>query len=502
MSFTFPDSLATWAREDGGKPAIIEGDRSVTYLELDQHSDLVAQRLAAEGVGAGHRVAYVGRNRIEFFELLYGAAKTGAVVVPLNWRLTAAEVQTLVRDAEARLVVVDDEFIHLVPSGLERVRTGSEYQAWRDAADGRPGPARAGHADDAVVQSYTSGTTGLPKGVLLTNRMYESYIRICATYGLGRHSVIGLPQPVFHVGGNATFSMALTHGGTVVLFERFDVDYVLDLIERHRITFMTLAPVMMSMLAAAQRERPRDLTSWDAVMYGGQAITEAAIEGIRSALSTRLFQAFGMTECCGAMTHLDPDEHTGTLRLSAGRAFPWNEMAIFDPETFEPCLPGTVGELCFRSAQCTPGYWHRPESTQALYGQGGWLRTGDAGYIDEAGYLFLTDRMNDKIVTGGENVYPREVESVLVQHSAIADVVVVGGPHEKWGETVVAVVVKTQGAELSADELIDWSRGRLAGFRRPRQVLFVEELPKSAEGKVLRRELRKSLWGADARTIG
>ncbi|GAA4554559.1 AMP-binding protein [Pseudonocardia xishanensis] len=494
MPFSFPASLADQVALRGDKVALVDGEISITYRELHRRSDLVAAGLAGAGVAPGERVVYIGHGRLEFFELLYGAAKLGAVITPLNWRVTDEEIAALIADTRARFVVVDDEFAALVPDGVRRLLTGADFGSWRERQEGGLVPCRAPSPDDVVVQSYTSGTTGLPKGVLLTNRMYESYIRICPTYGLDDRSVIGLPQPVHHVGGNATFSMGLTQGGTVVLFRAFRVDNALDLIERHRVTFLTLAPVMLTMLVRAQHEHPRDLSRWDAVMYGGQAISEAAIREIREILETRLFQAFGMTETCGAVTNLEPDEHTGGLALSAGRAFPWNEVGIFDPVTLEPCPDGEVGELWIRSVQCTPGYWNRPEATSALYAPGGWLRTGDVGYLDRAGYLFLTDRMTDKIVTGGENVYPREVESVLLQHPSVDDLVVVGGPDEKWGETVVAVVVPVAGGCLTADELLSWTQDRIAGFRRPRRVVFVDQLPRSAEGKILRRELRGSLW--------
>jgi long-chain acyl-CoA synthetase len=490
---TLCDVVRTHALRTPDKLAITDLAEYVTYAELDRRTNQVANALTAMGVEPGERIVYLGRNRLAFFELLFGIAKMGAVLAPLNWRLTAPEVHALVEDARARVVFVDPEFAGSVPRAVHVVPLDEHYRHWRDAAEPtdtgrRPAP------DDVVVQSYTSGTTALPKGVMLTHRNYDHARRVGDLLGVTEHSVVMAAMPVFHVGGNVYGLFAACVGGTMVTTNTFQPHEITELIERYRVTTLNLAPTMIATLAQAQAERPRDLSSLESIIYGGQSISEKVLAQIRSVLTTPLIQCFGMTECTGAVTALMPEDHVERHLQSTGRAFDWVELGIFDRESGRSLGPTEIGELRVRSRQCTPGYWNRPEATEALFDARGWLRTGDAGYLDDDGYLYLTDRIKDMIITGGENVYPAEIENVLVEHPEVAEVAVVGTPDEKWGEAVTAFVVTAPGATVTGEQLIDWSRPRIAGFKRPRRVEIVTELPRNAGGKVLRRELRTALW--------
>ncbi|HTK61532.1 MAG TPA: long-chain-fatty-acid--CoA ligase [Pseudonocardia sp.] len=491
---TLCDVVRTHALRTPDKLAITDLAESVSYAELDRRTNQVANALAGIGVVPGERIVYLGRNRLAFFELLFGLAKLGAVLAPLNWRLTAPEVHALVEDARARVVFVDPEFEDVfgdppAPPVETLIVLGEPYRRLRDAA-GATDTGRTPSPDDVVVQSYTSGTTALPKGVMLTHRNYDHARRVGDLLGITEHSVVMAAMPVFHVGGNVYGLFAACVGGTMVTTNTFQPHEITELIERYRVTTLNLAPTMIATLASAQEERPRDLSSLESIIYGGQSISEKVLARIRSVLTTPLIQCFGMTECTGAVTALMPEDHVESHLMSTGRAFDWVELAIFDPDSGRELGPAEVGELRVRSPQCTPGYWNRPEATAALFDADGWLRTGDAGYLDPEGYLYLTDRIKDMIITGGENVYPAEIENVLVEHPGVAEVAVVGTPDEKWGEVVTAFVVRAGGATVTGEQLIEWSRPRIAGFKRPRRVEIVTELPRNAGGKVLRRELR------------
>lgn len=502
MTFSLPERIRANARQNPDKLAVTDLEQRLSWAELDRRVDQVATGLHELGIGPGDRVSFIGRNGLSFYELYFALARLGAVIAPLNWRMTGDEIAALLDDAHAKLVVVDDEFRGLIPPGVRAITSGAEFDSWRDqhgrgAFDGPYAPG------DVVVQSYTSGTTGLPKGVLITNRMIEISWRTSREeyVGVGPDSVVLITMPVHHVGGTGPAVYTVAEGASLVLTSAFEPEQSLDVIERYGVTFMALAPVMVSMLAEAQRTRPRDVSSLKCILYGGQSISSKAVEKIISALDIELSQAYGMTEVAGGpITRLARADHSGPRRLSAGRPVTAYQVAVFGPDD-EQLPPGTVGEIRLKSEQTTPGYWHREEATASLY-RDGWLCTGDAGYLDADGYLFLTDRIKDMIVTGGENVFPAEVERVLIDHPAIQEVAVVGSPDDKWGETIAAFVVTEPEQTATGEEIIAWSRDKISGYKRPRQVIVLPELPKNASGKILRRELRASLWHDRERAIG
>jgi long-chain acyl-CoA synthetase len=501
MEFDFASRLRANALELGDRTAMTDLTTDVTWAQFDDRTDRTAAGLQIWGVRQDERVGFIGKNSLAFYDLFVGLTKIGAVVSPLNLRMTADEIRQLLDDAGAMIVVVDPDLRHLVDD-TRRVLLTSEFDEWRDAQPREFTPVEPS-PDTVVLQSYTSGTTGMPKGVLITNRMYRVTCEIAdELYPPGPENVWGSFAPVHHVGGTVPLVYAVHSGGPMVIMPAFDADRVLDVIEERRVTWAGLAPVTFSMLADAQKARPRDIRSFTSAMYGGQSITSKAVDHIFGVLPMEIFQSYGMTEVTGGpITRLGRDDHFGPRRLSAGRPTRPYEIAAFGPD-HERLGPGERGEIRLRSEHTTPGYWRRPEATADLY-HDGWLRTGDAGYIDEDGYLFLVDRIKDMIVTGAENVYPAEVERVLIDHPAVAEVAVVGAPHEKWGETVAAFAVLQPGATLTGDELIEWARERMAGYKRPRLAFIVPELPKNLSGKILRRELREPLWGGPgARLIG
>lgn len=499
--FSLTGSLAWQARRLPTKLAVSDGTTDLTYGELNRRVDHVTAGLARLGVVPGDRIVFLGRNGVEFFELLFGVARAGGVLVPLNWRLTAAEITGMVADAGARVVFAHAEFTHLLPTVDHLIGLEDDYPAWRESTGGKP-MSYEPSPDDVVLQSYTSGTTGLPKGVMVTNRMYETAVQVGDVYGIKESSVAGLPMPVFHVGGSIGGIIAMRRGASAVIPPAFRPEQMLELIERYQVTWMPLAPALLAMMAREQRQHPHDISSWTAATYGGQPITTGLLNEVTAVLDVDLFQGYGMTETAGAITCLRPEDHHGELLTSAGRPFVWVQLAAFDLVTGERLPPGERGEIRFLSEQNTPGYFGRPKETAELFSAAGWIRSGDIGYVDERGYVFLTDRLHDMIITGGENVHPIEVERVLERHPAIREVAVVGEPSEKWGEAVVAFVVVDGGSDVDAEAIIEWSRPRLAGFHRPQRVQIVPELPRSPEGKLIRADLKGALWSGHGRTIG
>jgi acyl-CoA synthetase (AMP-forming)/AMP-acid ligase II len=508
------EMFAELAERRGDHPALVGAARTVSYADLHRNGHRVSNALADLEVGEDGRVAYLDLNSPEFFEVMVGATRVGAAVAPINFRLTPTEMGRIVDDSGARVLVVGPAFEAALPvirqeaPGLATViRTGAEYDAWVAAAvDTDRG--RRSAPDDVVLQLYTSGTTGLPKGVMLTNDNCSGLMDVAEAWGVDETSVSLVAMPLFHIGGCGWANVALARGGTDVLVPMIDPAALLDVIETARITNAFLVPAVLQMMCAVPGAEQRDFSSLRSIAYGASPITSAALTRALEVLRAPLFQVYGLTETTGAITELrstdhDPGGPRRHLMRSAGRPYPWVELKAVDPVTGRDCGPGEVGEIWTRSQQNSPGYWNKPEDTRQSFDEDGWLHTGDAGYLDEEGFVFLTDRIKDMIVTGAENVYPVEVESALSEHPEVADVAVIGVPDERWGETVKAVVVRREGSGLTEDELVAWARDRVAGFKRPRSVTFVDELPRNPSGKLLKRVLREPYWrDAEGRSIG
>ncbi|MEU8804121.1 long-chain-fatty-acid--CoA ligase [Spirillospora sp. NPDC048819] len=506
MDYRVVSIVRDHARERGTAPAVTGDGRTVSYAELDERSSRVARALLAAGLGHGSRVAYVGKNAPEFFDLLFGAAKIGAVTAPVNWRLTPAEIAAVIADAQAPMTVLDAEFAALASEIPGRtVLTGEDHEAWL-AAHHADDPGFVGEPDDVVMQLYTSGTTGVPKGVQLTNANFEVGERMARRWRLDGSSVSLVPMPLFHIGGSGWALAGLFAGCRQVLVRDVDPAALVDTFERERITNAFIVPAVLQFMCQVPGAAARDHSALRAITYGASPITSEALRRALDTFKAPLFQLYGMTETTGAIVQLEPEDHDpegprAHLMRSAGRPYDWVEVKIVEPGGDAERPAGEVGEVLTRSTQNTPGYWNRPAETDRLLAGDGWLRTGDAGYVDADGYLFLTDRIKDMIVTGAENVYPIEVEEVLAAHPAIADVAVIGVPDERWGETVKAVVVLAPGAAPTEDELLAYARDRLAGFKRPRSVDFVDALPRNPSGKILKKDLRAPYWEGLGRTI-
>jgi long-chain acyl-CoA synthetase len=301
---------------------------------------------------------------------------------------------------------------------------------------------------------------------------------------------------MFHIGGIGWTYCGLWHGATTILVRDFEPTGVLDILERRRVTNAVLVPTMLQMLTAVPGAAKRDYSALRSIAYGAAPITTPVLKATLQTFGCALLGLYGLTESTGGVVALEPEDHDPGgprehLLRSAGRPYPWVELRIADPATGGPVGADVVGEVWLRGPNVTPGYFNRPAETGAALTPDGWLRTGDGGYVDEDGYLFLTDRIKDMIVTGGENVYPVEVEEALAQHADVAEVAVIGVPHPHWGEAVKALVVPRPGARTRPDDLIAFARERLAGYKLPRSVDFVNELPRTPSGKVLKRELRE-----------
>jgi long-chain acyl-CoA synthetase len=477
------------------------GARSVTYAELDDRSNRLARALLSEGVRAGDRVAHLDRTAPEIVEVLFATSKIGAVTVPLNWRLAPAELETIVADAGAGVMIagpgyraVARQIAGTLGGRIEVIDTGEDYEQRLQAAPATD-PGHRGAANDVAVQLYTSGTTGLPKGVLTTQRNLAAAYLSADVWLFDSRSVSLTPLPMFHIGGIGWAYLGLVKGATTILVTEFDAAEVIDVLERERVTNAVFVPTILQMLAAVPGAAERDYSSLRSITYGASPITTPVLRAALRTFRCPLFGVYGLTETTGGVIQLRPEDHDAAgqrqhLLRSAGHPLPWVEIRIVDPAQGRDCDAGEVGEVWLRAPNVMAGYYNRPADTAAALTPDGWLRTGDGGYRDEEGYLFLTDRIKDMIVSGGENIYPIEVEEVISQHPAVAEVAVIGVPDERWGETVKALVVLAPGAAVESDELVAFARERLAGYKLPRSVEFVAELPHSPAGKVLKRELR------------
>jgi long-chain acyl-CoA synthetase len=485
--------------------AVRFGDRELTYGELDERSNRLAQALLASGAEEGSRIGYLDRTAPEALELLFAASKIGAVLVPLNWRLAPPELAGILDDAQPRVLIAGSSYgdvaKQLAPALSARAglivvdEEGSGYERWlagHDAVD----PGGLGESDDVVVQMYTSGTTGVPKGVLTTHRNLAAAAETSTRWAFDADSISMTPLPMFHIGGIGWAFLGLWNGATTVLVRDFVPELVLDIIEHQRVTNAVLVPTMLKLLTDVPGAAGRDYSSLRSIAYGASPITTPVLKAALRTFRAPLYGIYGLTESSGGITQLDPDDHDPDgprehLLRSAGRPFPWVELRIADPETGRALGPHTVGEVWLRAPNVMAGYYNRPAETAAALTADGWLRTGDGGYVDDDGYLFLTDRIKDMIVSGGENVYPIEVEEAICQHPDVADVAVIGVPDEHWGEMVKALVIRRRESAVTGDDLVAFARDRLAGYKLPRSVEFVDELPRTPTGKVLKRELRQ-----------
>ncbi|MEO5723291.1 MAG: long-chain-fatty-acid--CoA ligase [Ilumatobacteraceae bacterium] len=493
-------------------PALILGDRRVSWGELYARSQQMAAFLAANGVGNQDRVAFLDRNGVEHFEVFFGAALLNAVCVDVNWRLAPPEVEYIVNDSGAKVFVAGADYAAMVDEMSPRlgavnrvVVIGRDYEdaiATQPVAD--PGTPSA--HDDVAFQLYSSGTTGRPKGVLLTN---DNFFNLLPTaeemWELDADSVNLVAMPLFHIGGGGWAVAGMYSGCTSVVVRDLDPAALVQLFVDQRITNAFLVPAVLQFMLLAPGVDDRDFSALRAIVYGASPISEAVLARCVRVFGCRFWQAYGLTETTGAVVHLPPQDHDpdgpNKHRLrSCGLPGPGVELLIVEPDTQAEC---EVGEIWIRSAMVMKGYWNMPEETTKSITDG-WFHSGDAGYLDADGYLYIHDRVKDMIVSGGENVYPAEIENVLMANPGIADVAVIGVPDERWGETPKALVVRASNAEgesLTEQDVVAFARERLAKFKCPTSVDWIDALPRNPSGKILKKDLRAPFWEGRSRNV-
>ena len=500
-----------WAADRPDRPALV-GERRLNFAALDNTTRRVATALQTAGLQKGDRVAWLGKNAVLYFSLLFGAARIGVVMVPVGWRLAAPERQYILHDTEARLLFAGDGFVDdaraLAPAlpHLQQVLSAEQAWAWIDASPA--GDFKPSGPEDAILQLYTSGTTGHPKGVALCNRNL---------FGLRRHAqaaelpwafwdddeVVMVAMPCAHIGGTGLGFMALAGGVCGCVMAEFTPDGVFDVIEQEGITRFFAVPAALQMLVNHPRCAKTDFSRLKYIFYGAAPIPLELLRQCVKAFGCQFAQAYGMTETTGTVVMLPPEDHdpNGSPRMrAAGKAVPGVELKIVGSDG-QTLPPGQVGEIVTRSSNNMLGYWKQPEATARTLSADGWVFTGDAGTLDADGYVYIHDRLKDMIISGGENVYPAEVESAIYGHPDVADVAVIGVPDAQWGEAVKAVCVAKPGHSIDPASVIAWARERIAGFKVPKSVDVVPELPRNPTGKVLRRALRAPYWDGRERQV-
>lgn len=486
-------SIAFHARQTPQRTALIYQDVDISYAEFHDRIQAAAALLHARGVGKGDVIALFMKNSPAFLELAYAASYLGAIFLPVNYRLAASEADFILRDAGAALLFVDAEFADVQRLDIPQVVLDAAAQAdsrrLGGDAQAAPAPSRVGE-DDLVRLMYTSGTTSRPKGVMHSygNLHWKSVDHVIAL-GLTREDRLLVVGPLYHVGAfDLPGTAILSLGGMFCIQRDFDPERALRAIQDHALTCSWMAPVMLNrILAVPQPERFRlDTFRW--CIAGGEKTPESRIRDFTRVFTAgRFIDGFGMTETCSGDTLMQAGRELEKIG-STGRAMPHVQICVMDANG-QALPPDTRGEICIRGPKVTRGYWNAPEKTAESF-HGDWLRSGDVGYLDEDGFLFLTDRTKDMILTGAENVASCEVESVLYELPQVAEAAVIGVPDAAWGERIVAVVVLKPGQTLDLETVNRHCRAQLASFKTPRELCVVPELPRNPSGKVLKRVLR------------
>lgn len=515
---TLADIVRTHGVARASDNSLIEGDRTRTWGELYERSIRVANALQAAGVGAQDRIAFLDKNSIEHFEVFYGCALINAVSVDINWRLAPPEVEFIVNDSAAKVLVVHADFwpvVEAIRANLTSTQlivviggTGgdTDYEAWvNSGATTDPGVESA--SEDVAFQLYSSGTTGRPKGVMLTNHNFFVLLPGARTFWKLSDDMINLvAMPLFHIGGGGWATAGQFVGSSSIIVREMDPNAVIQLIEKHKITHGFLVPAVLQFMLMMPSVKEADFSSLRLMVYGASPISLEVLTNSVETFKCDFMQVYGLTETTGATTLLGPEDHDpkgpNAHRLrSCGVPAPGVEIRIMDNSTGTELPAREVGEIWCRTPQVMKGYWNNPKATAESITPDGWFKTGDAGYRDEDGYIYIHDRVKDMIVSGGENVYPAEVESALMSHPAIADVAVIGVPHEKWGETVKAIVVKKADVAVTEAEIIEFSKGLLARFKCPTSVDWIDALPRNPSGKILKKDLRAPYWEGRERMV-
>ena len=514
---TLADVTRIHAQEKGDAPALLsaEDGREWTYAELDKQANLVANALVDSGIRPGDRIAYLDRNAPEYFIFLFGGAKVNAVSVAVNWRLANEEMEYILNHSEATVLLIGEEYLPVLRemnlSAIESVvvigdpgesghPTFDQWLVGRAVTD----PNVQILPEDTCYQLYTSGTTGLPKGVELTHSNFMHCMRdsLVATKMTG-DSVNLICMPLFHISGSGWGVVGLFNGARSILLRDVDLGAILRLIPQFGITHSLFVPAVLQFLLAEEACRETDLSSLQSIVYGASPITEAVLIDAMQTFGCEFVQIYGLTETTGGISVLehadhDPEGPRSHLLRSCGKAISTHSIKILDRDSGEEMLEGEVGEICVAGPQVMKSYWRNEEATNDSFIDG-WFRTGDAGYLND-GYLYIHDRVKDMVISGGENIYPAEIENVLMRHPLVADCAVIGVPSDRWGETVKAIVTRTD-ESLSEQALIEHCRKSLAGYKCPTSVDWMSEIPRNPSGKILKVELRKPYWQGKSRQV-
>ena len=508
---SFDQFIRHWAGERPDNIALEQDGDAISFGDFEIRSRKIVAMLVQRGVGKGDRIAWFGKNSRLYFELFYSAARLGAVMVPIGWRLAAPEVAYILGDTSARLLFLGEGFeaeaskaCGLMQAPPQVIATQSALAAIEDAAAEEFAPAGV---DDAVLQLYTSGTTGNPKGAVLTNRNLFSLRVPSEEEGqpwshFDEDEAILVCMPCAHIGGTGLGVMAISSGIRAIVQAEFTPDGVLDAFEQG-ITRLFIVPAALQMVVQHPRAQNTDMSGVKYVMYGAAPIPlDLLREAVRTIPEAGFLQCYGMTETTGTIAALPPEDHelAGNERMkSAGKAVPGVDLKVVGENGQE--LPrGAIGELVCRSPSNMAGYWNLPDATSSALVDG-WMHTGDAAYMDEDGYVYIQDRMKDMIISGGENVYPAQVESAIYGHPAVAEVAVIGVPDDTWGEAVKACIVPRAGVTLDEASVIEWTRERIAAFKVPKSIDVIEAMPRNASGKILRKDLRAPYWEGRERQV-
>jgi acyl-CoA synthetase (AMP-forming)/AMP-acid ligase II len=511
------DIVRCHARAQPDALALVYQGRQASFAAFDRRINQVANGLIAAGLGPRARIAFLDKNSDRFFDLFLGAARANMVLVPVNWRLAPPEVAFIVTDAKAEALVIGREYLAMLDAigdqlaGVKTIlvvgdKSGgyADFDAWQ-AKQPDSDPAVAIAAADVAIQLYTSGTTGRPKGVELTNENLMAAVRMVDSGGLGpwgEDEINLVCLPTFHIGGTGWGLNGIYAGAASIVLREAQPDQILAAFRQWRVTKAGFVPAVLLALVQHPECARTDFTRLNLIGYGASPIPLDLMRQAIEMFKCGFLQLYGLTEVTGPAVGLPPEDHvaTGSPRMrSCGKPLPGVAIRIVSPGG-KDVAAGEVGEILIKGAIVMKGYWNLPDATAAAIVDG-WFHSGDAGYRDADGYLYIFDRVKDMIVSGAENVYPAEVESALFGHPAIADVAVIGVPDAKWGEAVKAVVVLKPGASADAPGIIAFARERIAGFKCPKSIDFVEALPRNPSGKLLKRVIREPYWAGHDRRV-
>jgi fatty-acyl-CoA synthase len=501
--------LAEWfsrrTRRAPGRLALTFEGSAWTYGQMQERIERLSAVFAAGGVRPGDRVAYLGLNDPQVMVAMFATARLGAIFVPLNFRLSGAELAYCINDSGSHTLMVGEEHIDIIDAVRGElqcrrfIHRGAGAPGWESAdalmaaVDHPAGiPASVPSvADDVALIMYTSGTTGRPKGAMLTHgNFFFDCINEGHGFDMASTDVTLNFAPMFHVSGMlCTTLVTLMVGGHLILQRNFEPKAVLDAIAQYRVTVTFGVPAMLLFISQHPDFEKADLSTLRGISVGGAPMPEPLLR-LYLNLGIQANQGYGLTETSAMVTSLDSDRAFDKLG-SCGTLPLMTELKIIDANGETVTQAGAAGEICVRGANVTVGYWNNPVATAAAFTSDGWFRTGDVGYVDDEGFLYICDRLKDMVITGGENVYPAEVESVLYDHPAVAEVAVIGAPDAQWGERVVAVVAPKPGCAVTLDELREFAQDRLARSKLPRELRLIDALPRNPTGKVLKGSLRE-----------